>query len=507
MRTTRWFSRATTGVRSLVAPLRGSLLVAFAAAAPLVFAACDEPTKQPPKVAPQPTFAMPTGSGPPPIVGMSDKPSSIRPGDAPEAPLPGSMNAAALAVYNQGIAAFANGDLGAAKLFFKQATDADPKAHQAFYSLAVVEERLKESGAASDYQQALSLVPDYEPAIIGYAMLQAGKNLSEADRFLTEKRGQMPKSAAIAAALAEVKSLQRDTGSAQRLAQEALKLNPDYRPAMVIIARDHFRNRRLDLALYALQAILDGFEPVDENPPRDRDNPEALLLRGLIWKEQGQRAQAMEEFRKAVQRRPDLVEARVQLATFLLESGGAEEARPVLEGAVHFESDNLAAHLNLGDCYRLLGMYAEAKKEFDWVIARDQSVPQVHYDLGLLYLFAPNCTPVGGGAAPSPCFGGLSPLAQVQEATKSLKKFQELRQKGEADDSDELLNRAKLKEGEIVAAQQAAAPPPPPPAETGAPAAGTGTPAATGAPAASSAPAAPPAAPTDAPAPAPAPTN
>ncbi len=65
---------------------------------------------------------------------------------------------------------------------------------------------------------------------------------------------------------------QRAGRGLQRLAQEALKLNPDYRPAMVIIARDHFRNRRLDLALYALQAILDGFEPVNENPPRDKEN-------------------------------------------------------------------------------------------------------------------------------------------------------------------------------------------------------------------------------------------
>lgn len=454
------------------------LTLALLTAAPLAFAACEEP-KTPPKVAPQPSFAMPTGSNAP-IFGMSDKPSSIRPGEVPETPLPGSMNQGALVVYQQGLGAFANGDLNAAKLFFKQAADLDPKSHQAFYSLAVVQERLRDPGASSSYQSALSLVPDYEPAIIGYAMLQGGKSLPEADRFLTEKRGQLPKSAAIAAALAEVKSLQRDTGSAQRLAQEALKLNPDYRPAMVIIARDHYRNRRLDLALYALQAILDGFEPVDENPPRDRENPEALLLRGLIWKEQGLRAQAMEQFRKAVTRRPDLVEARVQLATFLLESGGAEEALPVLQGAVQFDNDNLAAHLNLGDCYRLLGAYAEAKKEFDWVLGRDQSIPQVHYDLGLLYLFAPNCTPVGGGSAPSPCLSGVTPLAQVQEATKSLKKFQDLRQKGEQDDSDELLNRAKLKEGEIVAAQQAAAPPPPPPPETAAPSAAAPTPSASG---------------------------
>src|SRR5262249_56151176 len=94
-------------------------------------------------------------------------------------------------------------------------------------------------------------------------------------RTVGEKRGQMPKSAGVAATLAEIKSLQKDTGAAQRIAGEALKINPDYRPAMVIMARDHYRNRRIDLALYALQAILDGFG--DENPPRDKDNAEAML--------------------------------------------------------------------------------------------------------------------------------------------------------------------------------------------------------------------------------------
>ena len=56
-------------------------------------------------------------------------------------------------------------------------------------------------------------------------------------------------------ALAEVKSIAKDSASAQQLAQEALKKNSDYRPAMVTIARDHYRARRLDLALYALQAL------------------------------------------------------------------------------------------------------------------------------------------------------------------------------------------------------------------------------------------------------------
>jgi tetratricopeptide (TPR) repeat protein len=438
---------------------RGLWALPAALVLPVAIASCADPPV-PAKAPPPP---IPSGyypNMPPPQIGMTDAPSGLRPGEVPEqAPRP-AMNPGASGTYQQALQAFANGDLANARSLFQQTTQADPRAHQAFYSLGVVQERLRDAGAGASYRQAFTIVPDYEPAIIAYAMLLARQSqLSEAERVLTEKRGQMPKSAAIAATLAEIKSLQKDTGSAQRIAQEALKINPDYRPAMVIIARDHFRNRRLDLALYALQAVLDGFEPVAENPPRDKDNPEALLLRGLIWREQGNRAGAMEQFRKAVARRPDLVEARVQYSTFLLEAGNAEEALPLLEGAVRFDAESLPAHLNLGDAYRLLSRYGDAKREFEWVLAHDASLPQVHYDLGLLYLFAPSIP-------------GMTAKQQVAEAIRELKKYQEIRAKDARDDSDELLNRAKLKEGELTAATTAAAPIP-----SGAPAAG-GAPAA-----------------------------
>ncbi|WP_437721526.1 tetratricopeptide repeat protein [Sorangium sp. So ce861] len=426
----------------------------LAVVSPFALASCGEEATPPPKAPTRPVTG-PGGASPPVQApyGMNDAPSSMRPYDQPAPGAPAAMNARAAAIYQGGLQAFANGDLASAKAQFTQATQADPRAHQAFYSLGVVQERLRDEGAGASYRQAFTIVPDYEPAIVAYAMLLARKGqLGEAERLLNEKRGQMPKSAAVAATLAEIKSLQKDTGAAQRLAQEALKINPDYRPAMVIIARDHYRNRRLDLALYALQAILDGFEPVSENPPRDRDNAEALLLRGLIYREQGQRAAALEEFRKAVTRRPDLVEARVQLATYLLEAGNAQEALPLLEGAVRFDAEHVAAHLNLGDAYRLLERYTDAKREFDWVLARNPNLPQVHYDLGLLYLFAPSIP-------------GMTPKQQVAEAIKSLTRFQELRNKGQRDDSEELLNRAKLKEGELNAAAAAAQPAAPPAAE------------------------------------------
>lgn len=353
----------------------------------------------------------------------------------------------------QGTGAYVTGDLEAARGFYRQATQADPTSAHAFHALGVVEERLRDLNSEASYQRAISLSPKFEPAIIAYSLLLIRRNkFADAERMLTEKRSAIGRSAAITATLAEVKSLQKDTGSAQRLAQEALKINPDYRPAMVIIARDHYRNRRLDLALYALTAILDGFG--DENPARDKDNPEAFLLRGLILREQGHRTVAMDQFRKVVQRRPDFVEARTQLATMLLEAGNAQEALILLEGAIKYDQFSTPIHLGLGDTYRLLGRYADAKREFEWVVTREPNLPQIHYNLGLLYLFAPSIP-------------GMTPKQQVTEAIRELKRFQEVRRKSDRDDSEELLQRAKLKEGELTAAAAAEVPAPLPAVDGG----------------------------------------
>ena len=385
------------------------------------------------------------------------------------------MNATAQAAYNAGMDAFKKGDLAGAKNQFTQATQADPKAYQAFYSLGVVRERTNEtSGALTAYRQATTVVADYEPAIVAYAVLLArtGKP-DDAMDFLNQRQASMPKSAAVTAAQAEVKSIQGNSGEAQRLAQEALKLNPDYRPAMITLARDHYRSRRLDLALYALKGILDGYG--EENPPRDKNNAEAHLIRGLIYKEQGLRGPSIQELQKSLELRPDLVEARVQLSSYFLEAGNAADAQQLLEPALRFDADNVIAHLNLGDAYRLLGRPADAKRELEWVKAHDPSVAQVHYNLGLLYLFTDN-------------FPGVSPGQAADTAIDELNQYKKMKPRvagGTPDDTDELITRAKTKKAllDAKAAESADAAAAPPPAATAAPAAAAKPAAATFAPA------------------------
>jgi tetratricopeptide (TPR) repeat protein len=418
-------------------------------------AGCEQ--TPPPNTPPQPWGtqpAMPALPGQPsqdPVGPQIVAPPTPTAGGAAAGPALPQMNAPALAYYNQGVAAFGNADLSAAAQAFTQAVQADPQAFKAHYSLGVVQERLGNSGAASAaYQQSFTVQPDFVDGMVAYALLQAATgNLSEADNFLTQKRGAMNKSAHLASALAEVKSLQKDSATAQTIAQEALKLDPAHSPAMLVIARDHWRGRRLDLALYALKAILDGFG--DANPPRDKHNAEAHLLRATIGLEQDRRVEAIEAFKKAMELRPDLVVARLRVATHLLESGGAAEAVPILQKALQYDASNLAAHLILGDAYRLTGEYAKAKQEFDWVQEKDPTLPQVHYNLGLLYLLAPK-------------LDGLTPREQLDAGTAALNKFKELASKGDQADVDELLKRASLKKAELdalAAAESAAAPPPP----------------------------------------------
>ncbi|HYO94656.1 MAG TPA: tetratricopeptide repeat protein [Polyangiaceae bacterium] len=414
--------------------LRGSvLLLAVLAAACGSGGGSGAAAKAPPSA--PPTMVGQSGAGvPDEEFGVSDTPGAEGAAERPK------MTASAAEAYAAGVAAFRSGDMPGARTQFSQATQRDSKAFQAYYSLGVVRERLGDvPGALSSYRQSTMIVPDYEPAIVGYSVLLARSGKAdEAVEYLNGRLGALPNSAAVAAAMAEVKSIQGDSGAAQRYAQEALKKNPDYRPAMVTIARDHYRARRLDLALYALKGVLDGYGP--ENPPRDKNNSEARLIRGLIYKEQGLRGPSMEELKRAVEIRPDLVEARVHLATYFLEAGNAADAAPLLEGAVRYQPDHVIARLNLGDAYRLLGKAGEAKRELEWVAQKDPSLYQVHYDLGLLYLFADSVP-------------GVSPAQAVDRAIEELERYRKMRPRvaGTNDDTEELITRAKTKKGLLEA--------------------------------------------------------
>ncbi len=350
------------------------------------------------------------------------------------------LTGAAKDAYETGWKAWLVGDLSEARVGFQHACELDASAAAPRYSLGVVLEHLGDSSAAQErFRQAFEVSPRHEGSLCAYAVSLANTGrFGQADSFLVDRLSKAGKSSRLLTCAAEVKSIAKDHGGAQQLAQDALRIDPDYREAMTTIARDHYRARKLDLARYALQAILEGFG--DATPPRDRDNAEAHLLRGLIFRESGARSIALADFEAASRKRPDLVEALVNLGSMRLEAGNAADALAPLESAKRYGPSNAVVHLNLGDCYRLLGRAEEAAKEFESALSIDSTLSAAHYDGGLLHLNAPSMP-------------GLSPQAQVARAVKEFETYRTMRgpkaAAGADDQIDDLLNRAKAKQAEI----------------------------------------------------------
>lgn len=342
--------------------------------------------------------------------------------------------------FKSGQKAFKSGDLKGAETQFKAAIAADKRAYLAYFALGVVQERTgNSSGASKSYRAALDIVPDHEPSAVAYSLILARQGkYDEAFDFVQKRPSSAGPSAALVAVKAEVRSLQGRSGEAQELAQQALKIDPNFKGAMVTLARDHYRARRIDLALYALTGILDGYG--DDNPPRDKNNAEAHMLRGLIYAERNLRGPAMEEMEKALKERSDLVDAHLVLANYMMQAGNAKDARPHLESAIRYDSRNIGAHLQLGDAYRLLGRPDDARRELEWVLKADPNQAAARYNLGLVFLL--------GGT-----LKGMSEAQAVDKAIEHLEAYKARAVRGGPDDVEELITRAKTKQAMLKSQQ------------------------------------------------------
>jgi tetratricopeptide (TPR) repeat protein len=436
----RAIARRHIPARAAARASRWAAALVLAVAAP----ACADSPPPPPKVAENPAPAPPP---PPPVAAPPPGQTVGVVGGSAE------LGGDAKAAYDRGFSAWMSGDLSGAKAAFGDASRRAPDAPSPRYSLGCVLERLGDTqGALDAYRAASNASSTYEVAAGAYAILLAQTgHVQEAGQFLADKLAQSPTSPSLMTYQAEVKSIDGDSAGCQLIAQQALTRRPDFKEAMIVIARDYYRNHRWDLAKYALQAILEGADD-GSIPPRDKDNGEALLLRGLIGRETGQRKQALADFDLAAQKRPDLFEAYINLGEMKLEAGNASEAQAPLEKAVRYAPNVPVAHLDLGDCYRLLGRPGDAKSELDRAIAMDSTLAGVHYDLGLLYLFSPGVP------------GASGQDDQLSKAIRELETYRSMRNakaaKGQGDDVDELLSTAKRKQSELQLKKQASAPPP-----------------------------------------------
>lgn len=195
--------------------------------------------------------------------------------------------------------------------------------------------------AVTLFERALSIDPNYAPALAG---------LADAQWYLFE--------------------LSRDTkwvGLARRSAEAALKANPQL--ASAHITKGHIQNGTGDY-----KGAVESFE---EALQLDNRNPEALYGLGAAYASLGQLPIAESTYLRAVSYRPGDWRAHKKLGVFYLTNGLFEKALKPLQFVVDLTPDNAQGYNNLGVAYLRLGRFEEARKNYQKTIDLDPRVSAI----------------------------------------------------------------------------------------------------------------------------------
>jgi tetratricopeptide (TPR) repeat protein len=326
--------------------------------------------------------AAPQASG-----GTPQKPAApANPWGSPDAdqgaPLPArkALGGSAKSAYDSGVQLARNGKLSEARAQFDAAAKADPNAYEAVYALGVLSDREgKESQAIDYYRRALRIQADYERAAEGVATiyLRQGQN-DKAVAFVRPLADQWQRNLAMQAVYADTLVAVGKPDDAIQVARKALHRDERFVPAMLSLVRANLRAGKLELA----DSILEQALAVDGN------NAELHYLRGKRFSDEKRLADALNEFRKATELDPDNADARMELALRLLAGANYDEALQQLQVVAKLAPKLVEVQLALGEAYRCTRQWANAKAAYDSALRMRPQFPQVHYNLGLMYMTA-----------------------------------------------------------------------------------------------------------------------
>lgn len=181
-----------------------------------------------------------------------------------------------------------------------------------------------------------------------------------------------------------------DTDAAQRflksgryedaIRQSKLALGRDerYVPAMIVLAKAYYYERKYELST----SIVDIAKSIDPN------NAECLNLLGFIALTRDDRISATAAFRKATELDPNYGNAWDNLAAQYLFSKNYDGALQAAQKATQLLPTFPKAFLNLGSAYRGKQEYAESETAYKRATQLDPSYAEAYFNLGILFLDA-----------------------------------------------------------------------------------------------------------------------
>ncbi len=315
-----------------------------------------------------------------------------------------TMSSKATKSFVAGVSAAASGDAGRAEAQFQTALKRDSNAYPALYNLGVLADRAgNERDAIDNYERALRILPDYEPAARGISTIQIRRGQVQAAVTTVEPLANRYRSNLEMQALyAEVLVEARRYDEAWMAARRALKCDERFVPALTALVKASRAQGRDELA----DSILDQALQVDPHVA------ELHFLDGERLKtEPGRLREAMAAYERAVQLRPSYAEAQMALGIQLLAGGNYSGALSYFQAAERLVPTLPAVHVNLGDAYRATKQWAESQRAYRRALELQSKLPEAHYGLGLLFLSAAGDFP------------GLDALAAYEKAVDELNRY------------------------------------------------------------------------------------
>ncbi|MDP3537342.1 MAG: PEP-CTERM system TPR-repeat protein PrsT [Azonexus sp.] len=218
----------------------------------------------------------------------------------------------------------AKNDSKAAVIQLKNALQKDPNLGEARFLLGkALLESGDVAGAEVELRKAIDLKFAKEQAIplLAQALLASGQAKKVTDEYANVELPAGEAQANLKTILSAAYAAQGNREAAQSALAAALISNPDYIPALLADARHKASNRQFDEA----QKILNG---VLAKNPKSHD---ALLLNGALQAAKGNPNEAISQYFKAIEAKPDFILAHSAVISALFQQQKFEEANKQIE--------------------------------------------------------------------------------------------------------------------------------------------------------------------------------
>ncbi len=283
---------------------------------------------------------------------------------------------------NEAIGEMQRGDLGDARQSLEALTSDPDAGYLAHYNLGVLSVREgQENGAENAFREALRLNPDFTPALVSLTRLylrqdKPGLALQSAERFVRERPDNLDH---VSVKLQVMVRLGRHE-EVIRDAKNVLRKDERNVQAMISTASAYKELGKYELAETILLQVVDL---VEEDPFVLSD---ARYQLGFVYLAMDNDLKARLSFEKAVEQRPDFVEARNNLGVMYHRARDYSSAIEEFENAVQFYPGYKEAYLNLGNAQKGKKNYAQAEDAFKAAIRVDGKYAPAYFNLGILYL-------------------------------------------------------------------------------------------------------------------------